>query len=122
MAAGFLILCIPSIPKLLKSSPKLGEFLSKLQSWVGLSSDDTKPNSRLGLPSWIRIQGQQNAAGRRPVDTVCSEFDEYRPMPLASNDQLSHSTTKEESVARSKHEKDLPQMVCTAEFITAHEV
>jgi len=122
MAAGFLILCIPSIPKLLKSTLLLQKFFSKLQSWVGLSSDDLKPNSRLGLPSWIRAQGQQNRARRRPADTVCSDFDEYLPKPFANKDQLSYSATKEGDVAQSKHQTKLPQVLCTTEFITAHEV
>jgi hypothetical protein len=108
MAAGFLIFCIPSIPKLLKSSPKLNKFLSKLLSWIGFSFDDSKPNSRLGLPSWIRAQGRHETTRRRPADTVCSEFDGYSAMPSANDKQLDPSTSKREDSARSEHQNELP--------------
>ena len=52
--AGFLILGIPSIPKVLGSIGMLKKFMSYIKSWMGSSMSKTRTNSRKGLPSWYK--------------------------------------------------------------------
>jgi hypothetical protein len=47
MTVGFLVLCIPTIPKLLRSKP----ILSPTFSWFKNLPTET-PSSSIGLPSW----------------------------------------------------------------------
>lgn len=65
MAAGFLILGFPAVPGILKSSPKLQRFLSRIKSWSGSSAGKVKVNARKGLPSWYK-PGNRRKPPREP--------------------------------------------------------
>ncbi|KAF2106974.1 hypothetical protein BDV96DRAFT_654304 [Lophiotrema nucula] len=68
---GFLVLCIPSLPKLVKSTPVLQNLLAKMQTWVGLASADGEDNSRKGLPSWIRVRSGQRQLNGSDIGVSC---------------------------------------------------
>lgn len=54
MTSGFLLLGVPSIPRILKDSPLLNRLHAKVRSLMGNTKRTTQENSRRGLPSWYR--------------------------------------------------------------------
>lgn len=61
IAAGFLILGFPTIPKIIKSSPKLQKLFSVLTSWAESSASKMKTESRKGLQSWYKSSSHRKA-------------------------------------------------------------
>lgn len=100
MTAGFLVLCIPSIPKLVKSSPMLRTLFS---------SRDEKPNSRLGLPSWIKAGGQRQekrrGLGYSGID------DDLTTMRTT----MTTTTATHESSSSSEREREVPEFITTCQ-------
>lgn len=120
---GFLILCSPAMPQLFKSSPLLQKFVSKFRSWTGSSSGSPKASSRLGLPSWIRVQGQpRTARERRMEDTNFSDIEGLQHTNGSSENGLSQSSTKQDGVIQVMAKKETSQVGSLPEFITVHEV
>jgi hypothetical protein len=114
MTAGFLVLCVPSLPKLIKDIPMLQRLFS---------SGTPKPNSRLGLPSWIRGQEKRHAPRRpRPDDLEYSEYGDFSQLGTLDDSQLSPSTMDEKSLVRVAGQEGLSQSVSESAFITVHEV
>jgi hypothetical protein len=107
LAAGWLVLCMPSLPKFAKSIP----FLARL-----FSNRTPEENSRLGLPSWIRAQGQRHASRPQPLDTECSEDAVH-----AAGGELNLARS---SVSGSSESRKGTSGACSPEieFITTHEV
>jgi len=93
MMAGFVVLCFPSLPKLIKTAPALQRIFS---------SNKSKPNSRLGLPSWIRVQGQGSPLRRASGGTDWSENEDESPISRSDESQLSPVTVSEKSIAQSE--------------------
>jgi hypothetical protein len=53
IAAGFLVMGLPSLPKVFRALPGSGSMMSFFKSiWRGLSGE--QENSRRGLPSWFK--------------------------------------------------------------------
>jgi hypothetical protein len=118
MTSGFFVLCVPSLPKLIKSTPALQQLLSKLQRWSRLSDAETRPNSRLGLPSWIRRQGVGRVRGRR---TGTEQLD-------SGHDDLEFVRGQEPATVQNILEKVVERVKTqdgdsvSVKFITMHEV
>ncbi|KAF2802362.1 uncharacterized protein BDZ99DRAFT_503839 [Mytilinidion resinicola] len=73
MTSAFLIVGVPSLPRIFKV-PWVQSVFTWIQSLTGGSSKGTRESSRKGLPSWYK-----NApTARRRQDDVYSELDEYR--------------------------------------------
>ncbi|KAF2829295.1 hypothetical protein CC86DRAFT_453943 [Ophiobolus disseminans] len=89
MTAGFLIMGIPSLPKVFKSLPFSGSVVSLLRQLTRPgSSGEGQSNSRRGLPSWYKAPPEK----KRRAQFEVSELNEH--------DLLSHqetSGTKESS-------------------------
>jgi hypothetical protein len=117
MTAGFLVLCVPSIPKLVKNTPFLLEIFGRLQSWMDSSLDKQTKNSRMGLPSWIHAQSERRAARRRPEDTTYSELDEHIPTMISITHKPSQSTVNVKNESEENDRND-----STVEFITMQQV
>ena len=117
MAAGFLVLCVPSIPKLVKNTTTLQKMFGRLQLWIDSSSDRQTKNSRMGLPSWIRVQGERQAARHGTEDTTYSEPDEHIPTIAPTPHKLSHSTINEKNDSIRGDGSN-----SSAEFITMQQV
>lgn len=131
MTMGFLVLCIPSLPKLIKSVPILQKLSTRMQSWIGLSSSSqstSKPNSRLGLPSWIRNQGQKFNSRRRGSDVLfysealkqnnASAQPVNVPLPIDEAGEKSGGEVTDQAVKKDDAEQD----AFGVEFITVQEV
>ena len=54
ITAGFLVLGIPALPKVIKSSPGIQRYIKLIKSSRGKSMIKYKSNSRKGLPSWYK--------------------------------------------------------------------
>jgi hypothetical protein len=111
MTSGFLILCIPAIPKLVKSTPALQKLFRKI---FPLNSQE-EANSRLGLPTWIRAQGQ-GSPRRSPEDSLHSTVDAHADSVGVKKDDLVQSNVHEKKDSVSGSMADVP------EFITMQEV
>ena len=53
-AAGFLVIGIPSLPKITKSVPVFASVASRAKSWMRFSSGQDESEPRRGLPSWYK--------------------------------------------------------------------
>lgn len=61
VTAGFLVMGLPSLPKVFKCIPGSVSLVSFLQAWIKVGSGGQESNSRHGLPSWYKP-----ASRRRP--------------------------------------------------------
>lgn len=62
MTAGFLILGVPALPKIIKSSPILRKWITIVKKWTGSSISKVKTNSKRGLPSWYKPASRKKPA------------------------------------------------------------
>ncbi|KAF2727281.1 hypothetical protein EJ04DRAFT_570519 [Polyplosphaeria fusca] len=119
MTSGFLVVAIPAFPKLVKNSPFLRRILDKMQ--YPFSSEKDAPNSRQGLPSWIRAKGQARGrletgdeyAGRGVQDAECAD----------SAYGMSRNATQNKVLgAREEKQTGSPSDGSGVDFITAQQV
>jgi len=117
VTGGFLVLCSSSLPKLFRSTPSLKKAVSEVQSWISLSNANSKANSKtsskLGLPSWIRVQGQ--GGGKRAEHSNFTNIDDDYVKELGTISSIDDGSVHADA------ERGLPQIVCTTEIITTHE-
>ena len=117
VTGGFLVLCSSSLPKLFRSTPSLKKAVSEVQSWISLSNANSKANSKtsskLGLPSWIRVQGQEGE--KRAEHSNFTEIDDDYIKELGTISSIDDGSVHVDA------ERGLPQIVCTTEIITTHE-
>lgn len=114
MTAGFLVLCIPPLPKFFKDIPLFQRLFS---------SGTPKPNSRLGLPSWIPGWSQRRAARRRhPDDIEYTEYGDVSQFTTLDDSQLSPSTIAEKSAVTVADQEELSQAASQTGLVLGHEV
>ncbi|KAF2877772.1 hypothetical protein BDV95DRAFT_588804 [Massariosphaeria phaeospora] len=91
MTAGFMIMGIPSLPKVVKSLPYSESVLSLLRSLTRPGSSGQQTNSRRGLPSWYKP-----APKKRPNQFEVSELNEHDLLSLkeTNSHRPSGSTTE----------------------------
>jgi hypothetical protein len=103
LAVGFLVLCIPTIPKLVRSTPVLSTFFQRLNC-----HSHKKPIPNISLPSWIK------AGARGPQDNTGFSMIE-EPAPTATLGSLEMKGEKKANNIDQTREDAL-------EFVTVHEV
>ena len=123
LIVGFLIFCIPSFPKFFKETPVLKKLFGRLRSGLGLPSTKPTANSRQGLPSWIRVQGQRQ--GHKQLDdTNDTELDSryFKSISTKSQSISGVTDTEKDTGALVKDVRQPPQAVLPYGFITVHDV
>lgn len=79
MTAGFLIIGIPSLPKVVKSIPLTESVISLIKSWKKTGHSGGQSNSRRDLRSWYKPQSR-----KRHNQTDYSDLDQHDLIPMKS--------------------------------------
>lgn len=101
ITSGFFILCIPSIPMVLRSSVLGQKFITLMRSWTGSSGTKEKTNLRRGPPSWY---GQMSTRKKLQDPNIC-DVDTHGLVTEYTNKTLDRSVSIRESVSRDQADK-----------------
>lgn len=71
ITSSFLLVGVPSVPRILRETPLVKAVLTSIRSLVRGSKKGTQNNSRKGLPSWYK----RKPTARRRWEDTCSEVD-----------------------------------------------
>lgn len=87
ITAGFLVLCVPSIPKAFQNSIISKKFSSLVN---GLKSGERTENSRRGLPSWYRAK-----PSKKPRHNEISTMEQCTIITVRSDSESKNSNVEE---------------------------
>lgn len=106
MTAGFLIIGITSLPKVVKSIPLTKSVMSLIRSWKRTGQNGMQGNPRRGLPSWYKLQSRKHYK-----KTDYSDLDQYDLIFTKSTISAGHPMP--DTITRQVHAARTPATTAT---------
>ena len=106
MTAGFLIISITSLPKVVKSIPWTKSVMSMIRSWKRTGQNGIRSDPRRGLPLWYKSQLR-----KRYKQTDISDLDQYDLMSTKSTIRAGHPMP--DAITRQFHAARTPATTVT---------